>query len=51
MLSDGSSLLYTDTRKFGTMNLVLKGKEMEHKSLSKLGPEANKYDFTSEYLE
>lgn len=50
-MSDGSALVYSDVRKFGTMRLVLKGQEMEHKSLIKLGPEANQSDFTPEYLE
>jgi formamidopyrimidine-DNA glycosylase len=41
ILDDGSSLLYSDVRKFGTMVLVDKGKEYEHKSIAKLGPEIN----------
>lgn len=49
-MSDGSALVYLDVRKFGTMHLVLKGQEMEHKSLIKLGPEANQSEFTPEYL-
>lgn len=50
-MTDGSSLVFSDVRKFGTMNLVLKGTEMDHKSISKLGPEANDdSSFTSEHL-
>jgi formamidopyrimidine-DNA glycosylase len=41
VLDDGTSLLYSDVRKFGTMVLTEKGKELEHKSIAKLGPEIN----------
>ena len=38
LLRDGNSIVYNDVRKFGTMHLVKKGEEMNHPSLSKLGP-------------
>lgn len=41
LLTDGTSLVYNDVRKFGTMYLVKKNEEMSHSSLKKLGPEAN----------
>ena len=37
VMTDGSALVYSDVRKFGTMHLVKKGEEMYHKNLSKLG--------------
>ena len=40
-LDNGKFLSYHDVRKFGTMELVLKGTEFELESLSKLGFEAN----------
>ena len=47
LMTDGSALLYSDVRKFGTMHLVEKGTEMQIKSLCKLGPEVNGPDFTA----
>lgn len=41
LLTDGTSLIYNDVRKFGTMYLVKKREEMSHPSISKLGPEVN----------
>lgn len=38
LLTDGTSLIYNDVRKFGTMHLVKKGEEMNHPSIRKLGP-------------
>ena len=49
-MNDGSTLVFSDVRKFGTMHLVKKGEEMETKSLSKLGPEVNGEEFTADYL-
>ncbi|MBA3925129.1 DNA-formamidopyrimidine glycosylase [Listeria rustica] len=37
--TDGTELRYLDVRKFGTMELVLKGQEGLTKSIQKLGPE------------
>ncbi|GBF11791.1 DNA-formamidopyrimidine glycosylase [Tepidibacillus sp. HK-1] len=37
--TDGSILQYRDVRKFGTMDVVSKGKEIEFESLKKLGQE------------
>ena len=51
LLDDGSSLLYSDVRKFGTMVLTERGKELEHRSIAKLGPEINNSsEFNVEYL-
>lgn len=41
LFTDGNSIVYNDVRKFGTMHLVKKGEEMNHPSISKLGPEVN----------
>lgn len=38
MLTDGTSLVYNDVRKFGTMHLVKCGEELSHPSIKKLGP-------------
>jgi formamidopyrimidine-DNA glycosylase len=38
LLTDGTSLIYNDVRKFGTMHLVKIGEEYDHPSISKLGP-------------
>lgn len=40
-LDDGQYLTYHDVRKFGTIELVEKGSEMNLPSISKLGPEVN----------
>ncbi|MFW5889022.1 MAG: DNA-formamidopyrimidine glycosylase [Bacillota bacterium] len=42
-LSDNNYLTYHDVRKFGTMELIQKGKEFSLQSLNKLGPEINDY--------
>ena len=47
IMTDGSVLIFSDVRKFATMNLVKRGEEMNHVSISKLGPEANTEDFHS----
>lgn len=44
-MESGYQLRYLDVRKFGRMSLVEKGKEFEHKSLAKLGPEPTVEDF------
>lgn len=44
-LEDGYELRYLDVRKFGRMSLVEKGKEFNHKSLAKLGPEPIEEEF------
>lgn len=44
-LESGKELRYLDVRKFGRMSLVERGKEFEHKSLKKLGPEPTKEEF------
>ena len=45
-LKSGKELRYLDVRKFGRMSLVPRGKEFQHKSLAKLGPEPTKEDFS-----
>jgi formamidopyrimidine-DNA glycosylase len=44
LLSNGQYLSYHDVRKFGTMELVLRGEEKKLQSLKKLGFEANQVD-------
>lgn len=44
-LESGNELRYLDVRKFGRMSLVPKGKEFQHKSLAKLGPEPVEEEF------
>ena len=44
-MESGYQLRYLDVRKFGRMSLVERGKEFEHKSLSKLGPEPISEEF------
>ncbi len=48
--TDGSLLVYNDTRKFGTMHLMETDKMFEHKALSKLGIEPLSEDLTAKYL-
>ncbi len=48
--TDGSELRYNDTRKFGTMEIVLKGHEQELKSIGKLGLEPYDKELTVEYF-
>jgi len=47
---DRSSLRYHDTRKFGTMELVLTANEAFAKGLDRIGPEPFEKDFTASYL-
>jgi formamidopyrimidine-DNA glycosylase len=48
--TDGDELRYHDVRKFGTMHLYLKGKELSNKPLSTLGPDPFDKDFTFDYF-
>lgn len=48
--TDGSTLRYHDTRKFGTMDLVLKDQLYNTSPLSKLGPEPFDKEMTLKYL-
>ncbi len=48
--SDGTSLRYHDTRKFGKMHLIEKGKELARKPLNKLGLEPWDEKLTEKYL-
>lgn len=50
-LKSGKELRYLDVRKFGRMSLVPRGKEFQHKSLAKLGPEPTKEDFSFEKMQ
>src|SRR5699024_6359618 len=47
----GKELRYLDVRKFGRMSLVPCGKEFQHKSLAKLGPEPTKEEFSFEEMQ
>lgn len=49
-LTNGEELRYNDVRKFGTMNLVKKGTELESKPLKKLGPDPFEEEFTLDYF-
>lgn len=44
-LSDGTTLVYQDVRKFGTMELVVKGEEVAYFQARRLGPEPTAADF------
>ncbi|WP_409302112.1 DNA-formamidopyrimidine glycosylase [Peribacillus sp. SCS-155] len=48
--TDGSQLRYRDVRKFGTMHLFAKGRELNELPLLHLGPEPLSEGFTIEYL-
>ncbi|WP_433743588.1 DNA-formamidopyrimidine glycosylase [Falsibacillus pallidus] len=48
--TDGTELRYKDVRKFGTMHLFPKGKELMEPPLNKLGPEPFSEEFTAEWL-
>ena len=48
--TDQSRLIYNDTRKFGTIDIVGLKMEKEHKSISKLGLEPFDTNFTIDYL-
>ncbi|CAG9619597.1 DNA-formamidopyrimidine glycosylase [Sutcliffiella rhizosphaerae] len=47
---DGTELRYQDVRKFGTLHLYKKGKELASKSLASLGPEPFDESFTLSLL-
>jgi len=49
-LENNEQLRYRDVRKFGTMHLFPKGKEMDELPLNKLGPEPFSEEFTVQYL-
>ncbi|GAA3200387.1 DNA-formamidopyrimidine glycosylase [Lentilactobacillus kefiri] len=49
-LTDGRQLRYNDTRKFGRMNLVDTGTEMQVAGLKTIGPEPTEKDLTVEYM-
>lgn len=44
-LSDGMTLVYQDVRKFGTMELLVKGEELTYFQARRLGPEPTAEDF------
>ncbi len=48
--TDGSLLVYNDTRKFGTMHIMETAKLFEHPALSKLGIEPMNPNLTDSYL-
>ncbi|RDI44238.1 DNA-formamidopyrimidine glycosylase [Falsibacillus pallidus] len=48
--TDGTELRYKDVRKFGTMHLFPKGKELMEAPLNKLGPEPFSEEFTAQWL-
>lgn len=50
VFKDGMSLRYHDVRKFGTMEIVPRDREMEGQGIKTLGPEAIRDDFTAAYL-
>lgn len=50
VFEDRVSLRYHDVRKFGTMEIVPRDKEMRGEGIDKLGPEANSDGFTHDYL-
>src|SRR5699024_12050144 len=47
-VNSGQARRHLDVRKFGRMSLVPRGKEFQHKSLAKLGPEPTKEEFSFE---
>lgn len=49
-LDDGKDLRYNDTRKFGRMNLVPTGEELQVGGLKTIGPEPTPETLTLEYL-
>ncbi|WP_085523128.1 DNA-formamidopyrimidine glycosylase [Tuberibacillus sp. Marseille-P3662] len=49
--TDGTALQYNDVRKFGTMHLYDKGKELQFPPLADLGPEPLEDDFTANHLD
>lgn len=48
--TDGEELRYNDVRKFGTMHVYHKGKELLEKPLNKLGPDPFEDAFTFDYF-
>jgi len=48
--TDGTSLRYHDTRKFGTMELVPRGSEMRLPAIDAMGPEPSSPAFSGAYL-
>jgi len=50
VFTDGTSLRYHDTRKFGTMELVARNEQLLSKSLTKMGLEPFSEEFTISYL-
>ncbi|SEI05961.1 DNA-(apurinic or apyrimidinic site) lyase [Halobacillus karajensis] len=48
--TDGTELRYNDVRKFGTMHVFQKGKELENKPLRQLGPDPFEKAFTVDYF-
>lgn len=48
--TDGEELRYNDVRKFGTMHLYPKGRELLNKPLSQLGPDPFDESFTFDYF-
>lgn len=48
--TDGETLRYHDTRKFGTMDLVPKSSVFKNSPITKLGPEPFEREMTSTYL-
>jgi formamidopyrimidine-DNA glycosylase len=48
--TDGTTLRYHDTRKFGTMEIVPKGTEMTIPAIAEMGPETSSPTFSSRYL-
>ncbi|WOO86684.1 DNA-formamidopyrimidine glycosylase [Mollicutes bacterium LVI A0039] len=48
--TDGSLLVYNDTRKFGTMHIMKTSELFNHPALSKLGVEPNNENLTADYL-
>lgn len=50
VFTDGTMLVYNDTRKFGTMHIMDTAHKFENKALSKLGIEPLSDNLTEEYL-
>lgn len=48
--TNNEELRYNDVRKFGTMHLIPKGKELEQKPLNQLGPDPFEAAFTLDYF-
>ena len=50
-MTDGTSLRYHDTRKFGTMEIAEKGQQYQTDSIRKMGPEPFDQEFSGAYLQ